>query len=81
MILAFGYDEAILGVDTEYQRVVYSKQKMVDILTSDGMSEEEAVEFLEFNTWSAYVGESTPIFVHDMNIHDINEWFKNDLEN
>ena len=81
MILAFGYDEAILGVDTEYQRVVYSKQKMVDVLTSDGMSEEEAVEFLEFNTWSAYVGESTPIFVHDMNIHDINEWFKNDLEN
>jgi hypothetical protein len=81
MILAFGYDEAILGVDTEYQRVVYSKQKMVDILTNDGMSEEEAVEFLEFNTWSAYVGESTPIFVHDMNIHDINEWFKNDLEN
>jgi hypothetical protein len=81
MILAFGYDEAILGVDTEYQRVVYSKQKMVDILTSDGMSEEEAVEFLEFNTWSAYVGESTPIFVQDMNIHDINEWFKNDLEN
>ena len=81
MILAFGYDEAILGVDTEYQRVVYSKQKMVDVLTSDGMSEEEAVEFLEFNTWSAYVGESTPIFVQDMNIHDINEWFKNDLEN
>jgi hypothetical protein len=81
MILAFGYDEAILGVDTEYQRVVYSKQKMVDILTNDGMSEEEAVEFLEFNTWSAYVGESTPIFVQDMNIHDINEWFKNDLEN
>ncbi len=81
MILADGFDKAILGVDTEYQRVVYSKQKMVEILMLDGLSEEDAVEYLEFNTWSAYVGESTPIFVHDMNIHDINEWFKNNLEN
>jgi hypothetical protein len=27
------------------------------------------------------MGEHTPIYVEDMNIHDIREWFKNDLEN
>jgi hypothetical protein len=30
----------------------------------DGMEEEEAWEFLEFNTFCAYVGEQTPIFVN-----------------
>ena len=63
------------------QRIVYSKSKMVETLTLNGLDEEEAVEFLEFNTWSAYMGEHTPIYVEDMNIHDIREWFKNDLEN
>jgi hypothetical protein len=81
MILVDGFDNAILGVDVDSQRIVYSKLKMVETLTLNGLDEEEAVEFLEFNTWSAYMGEHTPIYVEDMNIHDIREWFKNDLEN
>jgi hypothetical protein len=81
MILVDGFDNAILGVDVDSQRIVYSKSKMVETLTLNGLDEEEAVEFLEFNTWSAYMGEHTPIYVEDMNIHDIREWFKNDLEN
>jgi hypothetical protein len=81
MILVDGFDNAILGVDVDSQRIVYSKSKMVETLTLNGLDEEEAVEFLEFNTWCAYMGEHTPIYVEDMNIHDIREWFKNDLEN
>jgi hypothetical protein len=81
MILVDGFDNAILGVDVDSKRIVYSKSNMVETLTLNGLDEEEAVEFLEFNTWSAYMGEHTPIYVEDMNIHDIREWFKNDLEN
>lgn len=29
------------------------------------MDEEEAVEYAEYNTFSAYVGEYTPIWVED----------------
>jgi hypothetical protein len=32
------------------------------------MAFDEALEFLEFNTFSAYVGEGTPIFVDDITV-------------
>jgi len=38
---------------------------MVELLMEeDELSEEDAWEFLEFNTFCAYVGEQTPIFVN-----------------
>ena len=33
--------------------------------TRDGMTEEEAVEFFEFNIAGAYVGEYTPIYMYE----------------
>ena len=33
----------------------------------DGMTYQEAVEWIEFNTISAYVGENTPIFIETFN--------------
>lgn len=59
---ADGFDAAIIGIDMASERLVYDKQKMVEILSKQ-MSEEDAIEFLEFNTWSAYMGEHTPIYV------------------
>jgi hypothetical protein len=47
-------------------RVVYSKQKMIDCLVNDGMDLDEAMEYLEFNTWCAYVGDKTPIYVDEI---------------
>lgn len=32
---------------------------------SGGMSDEEAIEYLEYNTFCAYVGPLTPIFCRD----------------
>ena len=60
-----GYDNAILGI-TDNGQLVYSKEIMVDILMQDDkeISEEDAWEFLEFNTFNAYVGEQTPIYVN-----------------
>lgn len=44
------YDDAIIGT-TEDRRVVYSFEKMADcLMREEGMSYEEAVEFIEYNT-------------------------------
>lgn len=58
---ADGLDDAVVG--RVGNRLVYSKDKCVEALVkNDGMEHEEADEFLQFNTYDAYVGEQTPIF-------------------
>lgn len=71
-LFADGFDEAIIGlnVTSKPERVVYSKEKMVEILSEELKDDSEdsvmeAVEYLEFNTWGAYVGEGTPIYLED----------------
>jgi hypothetical protein len=64
---ADGFDEAILGTDYRTDRLIYSVRKCIRILMKrDKMSYEEALEFLEFNTLLAYIGEGTPIFLNDI---------------
>lgn len=63
---ADGFDKAIIGIDALTERLVYDKQKMIEIL-SHQMSIEDAIEFLEYNTWNAYVGENTPIYMDKLN--------------
>ena len=47
--------------------MVYLKSQMIDTLIRDhDMDWEEAIEYLEFNVWGAYVGEQTPIYVNDI---------------
>ena len=57
------FDDAIVGVSYNSQ-VVYDMDLMVDLFdTNNDCTEEDALEYLEFNTWCAYVGELTPVFV------------------
>ena len=64
---ADGFDEAIIGVDTSTMRLIYSITKCIELLVkNDGLEEDAAVEFFEFNTRGAYVGEQTPIWCEDM---------------
>lgn len=60
-----GYDKAIVGI-TDNGQLVYSKEIMVTLTmeADEGLSEEDAWEFLEFNTFCAYVGEQTPLFIN-----------------
>lgn len=60
---ADGFDDAVIGLEYNTMKLVYDMNKMIDILVKEGMQYEEAVEYLEFNTWSAYVGEKTPIYI------------------
>lgn len=64
-LTADGFDDAIIGVWSE-GRLVYSIDKVLEILMND-MTEEEAIEFYEFNIECAYVGEQTPIFIKLIN--------------
>jgi hypothetical protein len=61
---ADGFDGAILGIYGE--KLVYSRKKCIRILMErDGMDEEEANEYFDYNVECAYVGEKTPIWVDD----------------
>lgn len=62
------YVGAVIGVDDE-GRLVYSYDKMVQCLVDeDGMSYEEAAEFIDYNTIRAlpYMGTSAPIVFHEL---------------
>jgi hypothetical protein len=65
LLFADGYDSAIIGVcgGCDSGRVAYDAQKMVEICVNEGMNYDEANEWLEFNTFCAYVGEHTPLYV------------------
>jgi|TARA_R110000823_G_C15844909_1_gene491580 hypothetical protein len=61
-----GFDEALIGTAVGYSQqecCAYDFGKVIEILMRD-MSEDEAIEFFDFNIVGAYVGESTPIFIN-----------------
>ena len=65
-LFADGFDEALIGIGVIFNRslATYDMRKCIDILIKrDGMTEEEAVEYFEFNVTGSYVGENTPVFV------------------
>ena len=64
ILKADGFDEAIIGIDTNEMRLIYSVSKCIQILCRD-MNEEEAVEFFDFNISGSYVGDKTPIWCVD----------------
>jgi hypothetical protein len=67
------FDAAILGVAERIGMspiVAYDTAKIIDILCErDGMEDDEAADFFEFNIAGAYVGDRTPIFIAQ--IHSI----------
>ena len=69
MIKYEGYDEAIIGPamiwrdSQQVQVLVYDAEKIRKILMKDGISSDEAREFIEFNIEGAYMGPDTPILV------------------
>jgi len=64
---ADGFDAAIIGIDMNNERVVYDKTLMIEILMEDEqLTEEDAIDFLAYNVWGAYVGENTPLYIDSM---------------
>ena len=66
LIIADGLDDAIVGIHEDTGIVFYSREKVIKILMErDGMSELDAIEFGDYNIFNAYMGEKTPVFLHD----------------
>lgn len=72
-LIADGFDNAIIGVDTSSMRLVYSVSKCVIILMKDDMSEDDALDYFFFNVEGSYVGEKTPIWCYDFFDKDLKE--------
>ncbi len=64
LLIADGFNDAIIGIDENSLRIIYSVTKCIEILMKD-MSEEDALEYFSYNVSGAYVGEKTPIWCED----------------
>ncbi len=74
-LFADGFEGAFIGIGIQFTRevAIYDYDDCVKILMDrDGMDEEDAIEFLEFNVTGAYVGPHTPVFLMS--------WARNDID-
>ena len=66
-ILLDGLEGAIIGIVEEFgngKRILYSKRIILSLLqTRDGMTEQEAEEFYDFNILGLYAGEQNAVFL------------------
>lgn len=77
---ADGFDKAIIGIDFNYTppKLIYDKQKMIEIMMEDEeCTLDDAIDYLEYNTWCAYVGEGTPIYIDTGSPEEVLELLKN----
>lgn len=63
-ILLDGYDEAIIGVTLDKTRLIYSSNAIIQKLVRDGMNEDQAYEFFEFNIYGSKI-KDCPLFLMD----------------
>ena len=74
-----GLDKALIGrsciwdsTGRQEDRLIYSGEKIIAILIArDGMTTDEALEYIEFNIEGAYVGEQTPIVMWSQFMDDL----------
>ena len=64
ILVADGFDAAIIGIDETSMRLIYSVSKALSILEED-MSELDAMEHFTYNVSGSYVGVKTPIWCWD----------------
>jgi hypothetical protein len=49
-VILDGLDNAVIGVDQNAERLVYSINDIVDCFVEQGMEPDEAIEYYEYNT-------------------------------
>lgn len=69
MIILEGFEQAYIGAGYRCGQMpvaIYNYEVMCAILVNrDGMTPDEAVEFIEYNILHAWVGENTPLILID----------------
>ena len=65
VLLADGFEAALVGVGRRFNTYVaiYDMHQCLAVLCAQGMTEDEADEYFEFNVVGAHVGDQTPIFL------------------
>ncbi len=83
ILLCDGLEDAFVGVSYRFNQspiAVYDIEKIIAVyMDRDGMSDEEAREFFEFNVIGAWVGERTPAFISLMGIDELNSAIEEDF--
>lgn len=73
-----GFEEAFVGWAQRVGKppvAIYDYEQMVDCLMSrDGMTREDAQEFIEFNVEGAWLGEGTPMLLHMSSLKSFKEY-------
>jgi len=66
LLIADGFNDAIIGIDESSMRIIYSVTRCIEILCLDEeMDVDDAIEHFNYNVKGAYVGEKTPIWCED----------------
>lgn len=67
VLLMDGFEEAFIGYSQRMNEpilAVYSWEKMLEVcMVRDGMTDAEAMDYIDYNCLGAWVGEQTPIIV------------------
>lgn len=66
MLKMDGFDDCVLGVCYRFGQdpiLAYDYGLVIKKLVKDGMTEDEAIEFYEYNQLGAGMGDGTPCFV------------------
>ena len=69
-----GFEDCYLGIGESYgdhPALIYDHEKIIKQLEQDGMSEEEAQEYFEYNILGSYLGEKMPIFLNRIPLDDL----------
>ena len=63
-----GYFQAIVGLDTNNGRIIYSRSRLVEAFMQEDMSEEDAAEWISYNIDRSlpYMGEHAPIIMDEL---------------
>ena len=66
MLKMDGFDDCVVGICERFGMeavLAYDRDKVIAKLMGEGMTEEDAEEFFEYNQIGAWMGERTPVFV------------------
>jgi len=66
LLLMDGYNDCLVGIVERAGMspiTCYDKNKVIARLRADGMTQDEALEFFEFNQLGAWLGPKTPCFL------------------
>ena len=70
MIKIDGHDNAIRGYGSRINMadcLIYDVDTIIDNLSTNGMTHEEALEWFDYNIIGAWMGDSSPVFLYEFN--------------